>query len=128
MTTSKSLIEWISKEELERRFPVAEEVGRKDDTGKPDWSLMLWEQLEEVQAVLDYGAKKYKPYNWMLVDTPSTRYLSAMLRHMVAYAKGDRLDAESGLPHLAHAICCALFLMYFDGKEPCCGRCTKPTE
>ncbi|WP_228144548.1 dATP/dGTP diphosphohydrolase domain-containing protein [Moraxella lacunata] len=29
----------------------------------------------------------------------------------------EMVDGESGLPHLAHAVCCLIFLMWFDGSE-----------
>jgi len=88
--------------------------GRKNDSGKPDWTLMPWSALTEVQRVMDYGAKKYDKNNWMYVKRPRPRYLAAMFRHVVAYAKGEQLDPESGLHHLAHAVCCALFIIHFE--------------
>jgi hypothetical protein len=38
------------------------------------------------------------------------RLLGAALRHLSAWAQGVERDAESGLPHLAHAACCVLML------------------
>ncbi len=91
------------------------QTGTKHDQGKPDWNLMPWRSLAEVQAVLDYGAKKYGEWNWQAVEKPRTRYLAAMFRHIIAYARGEECDAESGYHHLAHAVCCALFILHFDG-------------
>jgi len=76
--------------------------GRKSDQGKPNWTLMPWRQLERVQKVLDYGAVKYGPFNWIKVQDPITRYSAALTRHMVAYLQGDLYDEESGNHHLAH--------------------------
>lgn len=69
--------------------------------------------LESVGAVLTFGAVKYAPNNWRLIDERS-RYTGAMLRHLMLHERGqDRLpvDSESYLPHLAHAATCALFLL-----------------
>jgi hypothetical protein len=30
---------------------------------------------------------------------------------------GAKADPESGLPHLAHAVCCVLFLLWFDERS-----------
>lgn len=92
-------------------------TGRKDDQGKPDWNLMPWRQLTQVQDVLDYGAAKYGPENWKEVSNPKTRYRAALVRHVVAYMCGELDDDESGLHHLAHAICCALFLLHFEDAD-----------
>lgn len=97
-------------------------VGRKDDGGKPNWTLMPWEQLAEVQKVLDHGAKKYGDWNWIQVENPQVRYLAALFRHLIAYTLGHDNDEDSGHPHLAHAVCCALFLMHFD-MHPNDGQC-----
>jgi hypothetical protein len=88
--------------------------GVKYDFGKADWSLMPFDALEDVVRVLEHGAKKYEPDNWKRVPDSKRRYKSAALRHIIAYALGRIIDKESGLPHLAHAICCLLFAHWFD--------------
>lgn len=89
-------------------------VGMKFDTDKPMWDLLPYEQLSNVVDVLTYGAKKYSKENWKRVQNPKDRYFAAAMRHLIAWRKGERLDGESELPHLSHAICCLLFLDYFD--------------
>lgn len=85
----------------------------KGDSGKLKWSLMPFEELKDVVKVLMHGAEKYSPDNWKKCDD-ITRYKDALMRHVVAYVSGDKIDPEFGLSHLAHAICNCLFLMWFD--------------
>ena len=54
--------------------------------------------------------------NWQQVDNAKERYFNACHRHLQAWWSGERLDSESGLPHLAHAVCCLLFLMWGDDE------------
>lgn len=82
----------------------------KHDAGKPGVHLLPPLALVEVARVLDYGAAKYSADGWRKVDKRS-RYVAAAMRHLLAYQAGEDVDAESGLPHLAHAACCALFLV-----------------
>lgn len=88
--------------------------GRKDDAGKPRWDLLPFAALGDVARVLEFGARKYAPDNWRLVEGWRWRYTRAGLGHLVAFARGEKLDPESGLPHLAHAACCVLFLLELD--------------
>lgn len=88
--------------------------GRKDDAGKPRWGLLPWRALGSVVDVLTYGAKKYAPHNWQKVPEARERYEDALERHLVAWRLGENVDPESGLPHLAHAACCLLFLLAFE--------------
>jgi hypothetical protein len=74
--------------------------------------LLPGKALAAIARVLDHGAKKYAPYNWMRVR-PRSRYVDAALRHLHAYADGEVNDPDSGLNHLAHAGCCILFLLWF---------------
>ena len=92
-------------------------VGQKLDGGKPRWDLMPWATLSQIQAVLDFGAKKYAPNNWQLVPEARDRYFAAAIRHLVSWRCGERHDQESGLHHLAHAGCCILFLLTFDSDK-----------
>jgi hypothetical protein len=95
-----------------------ENPGRKDDSEKLRWDLLPYDQLEKVVAVMTVGAKKYGDDNWQEVSKAERRYFAALMRHAVAYKKGELLDPDDGLPHLAHAACCALFLLHFDDKKP----------
>ena len=87
--------------------------GVKHDQGKPMMGLLPFDSLEIVSEVLGYGARKYDRDNWKKVPDAVSRYEDAMLRHISAYKKGEMLDSESGLPHLAHACCCLMFLISF---------------
>lgn len=90
---------------------LEEEVGMKHDSGKLDYTLVPWDGLEDVVKVLEFGAQKYSRDNWRKVEGGDTRYLAAAFRHLIAHNSGEANDPESGLPHLAHAGCCLLFLL-----------------
>jgi hypothetical protein len=86
--------------------------GMKFDSDKPDYSLVPFEALDEVVKVLTYGANKYDRFNWEKVE--DIRYQAAALRHISAYMQGEKYDPETGINHLAHAVCSLLFLTQFD--------------
>lgn len=89
-------------------------TGRKDDAIKAKWHLLPKMAQESIVAVLTFGAEKYGDDNWRLVPEKRTRYFSAAMRHMWAWFMGEERDQESGLPHLAHAATCLMFLMEDD--------------
>ena len=93
---------------------AGKELGRKQDTNKPRWSLLPADTIPEVIDVLEFGAQKYSPGNWAHVPDARTRYYDAMMRHIESWWRGEKVDPDSGKPHLAHACCCILFLMAFD--------------
>ena len=90
--------------------------GRKDDSAKIRYSLLPVGTVNQVVQVLEFGSKKYADNNWQKVENSRTRYYDAAMRHIDAWLNGDLKDAETGLPHLAHAICCLMFLMWFDSE------------
>ena len=92
-------------------------TGVKYDNGKPQWSLLPFRALTQVVEVLTYGAKKYAPDNWKKVPDARRRYIDAGFRHFTAYTTGETNDPETGKHHLAHAICCMLYLVAFDLGE-----------
>lgn len=96
---------------------VAFNQGVKYDNGKPQWSLLPFKALGQVVEVLTYGARKYSPDNWKKVPDARRRYTDAGFRHFTAYASGETHDPETGKHHLAHAICCMLYLVAFDLGE-----------
>ena len=99
-------------EELYKNMENAEGFGpgRKDDQSKCRVDLLPVRALLAVANVMTFGAAKYGANNWQGV-TPKRRYYGAALRHLFARALGEKTDPESGLPHLAHAGCCILFML-----------------
>ena len=92
-------------------IPYAVVEGRKDDEGKARPTLLPMAALFEVLAVLEYGARKYEADGWRHVENAEPRYLNAAMRHLMLRVAGEVRDPESGLPHLAHAVCCLLFIL-----------------
>lgn len=56
-----------------------------------------------VAAVSTFGANKYAWKGWENVPDGINRYSDAMMRHIMAEAKGEDFDNDSGLLHAAHA-------------------------
>lgn len=84
--------------------------GHKDDTGKLPMGLLPREPLEQVAAILAYGAKKYGAHNWRQ-GISVQRNIDAALRHIFKANEGEDLDPESNLPHFAHALCDLMFVV-----------------
>lgn len=83
--------------------------GIKYDGEKPKMHLLPPKATLEVAKVLTFGAQKYDEENWRKLDNLQARYSSGALRHIFAHIDKEELDPESGLSHLAHAICCLMF-------------------
>jgi len=88
-------------------------TGMKYDDGKTPLDLWSPDVQEAVAQVLAFGAVKYEPYNWAK-GISYRRIFAAMLRHLWAFWRGQRLDEETGLHHLAHAGCCLMFLLHYE--------------
>lgn len=88
--------------------------GMKFDGQKPRWSLFPTRVIQAIIGVLEYGAKKYAPENWRLVPEARKRYYDAAMRHTHDWWLGEDIDPESGHHHLAHALCCLVFLLALD--------------
>jgi len=89
-------------------------AGRKFDGGKLEYGLLPPLALEEVVKVLTFGAQKYDRDNWQKVPDSKRRYFDALQRHVWAWKRGEQFDTESGIHHLAHAMCCLMFLYEHD--------------
>lgn len=85
--------------------------GAKHDEGKLRLDLLPPVALERIGAVLTYGATKYTPNGWRAVPDANRRYTAALLRHLLAAMRGEKIDRESGLSHLAHLATNAVFLL-----------------
>lgn len=85
----------------------------KADKQKMTFELVPFDLLAEVNLVLQHGAAKYGVLNWQHEEGyKHSRCYNALLRHMFAWWRGQDLDPETGLSHLAHAMCNLLFLTY----------------
>ena len=96
------------------RAPTA---GVKHDAEKARVDLLPWDAVIACAEVLTHGAAKYGDENWRSVPNGKRRYLAASLRHVIAYARGEWLDRESGLPHLAHALTSLMFVFELASKD-----------
>lgn len=90
-------------------------AGTKYDGGKLRLDLVPVEAIEALGAVLTHGASKYGDRNWERGMAWSRPY-AALLRHLLAWWRGEDIDPESGLPHLWHAATNAAFLVAYAGR------------
>jgi hypothetical protein len=93
-----------------------EPLGTKFDSLKPRWSLIPKGVIAQVVDVLTFGAAKYSSDNWMYVAPD--KYYNALNRHIDAWRNGEKLDEETGKHHLAHALCCLMFMLWHDDNKP----------
>lgn len=89
----------------------------KADAGKPRLTLVPRQIIFDIAKVREYGVKKYHDLeNWRRVEIE--RYRDAAFRHFMAYLDDPHgVDAESGLPHLAHLACNIAFLCEMEGHD-----------
>lgn len=108
-----------------------EELGLKHDAHKSRYDLIPPDALDAIAQVLTEGAAKYSPRGWEK-GTSWGRYFAACMRHLWAWWRGERLDPESALPHLAHAACCIMFLLAYEargvGEDDRTGSAEAPPE
>jgi len=95
--------------------------GIKFDNTKLRWDLVPWDAIEGLVEILTFGSKKYGDYNWQSITPPHERYFAALMRHLVAWHKGETYDKETGYHHLKHALTNITFLLWFElrGKKKC---------
>ena len=91
--------------------------GARYNDGKADISLIPLCTLEDEARVWMYGKQKYAAWNWAKGMNWSVPLACAM-RHIAAWQRGEELDAESGLPHLAHAMCNLRMLTLYSKTYP----------
>lgn len=92
-------------------------TGKKFDQDKVRLDLISSIALIQLGQVLTFGAKKYDSHNWR-GGIHWSRLLGAALRHTFAYLGGQDKDPETGISHLAHAMCCLMFLLEFEQTHP----------
>lgn len=86
-------------------------TGDRFNQGKPKWSFVDFNSLEDMVRVLEYGANKYSKDNWKK-GLPYTEISESLIRHLISFLNGEDNDDESGISHVGHIMCNAMFLSY----------------
>ena len=98
---------------------------QKFDAGKVQLEYLSPVAIEMLGQVLTFGVQKYAPHNWRH-GMEWSRVLGALLRHTFAWARGQSLDEETGLSHMAHVMCCAMFLVEYEALGIGTDDCWRP--
>lgn len=79
--------------------------------GKAPLNFLVYSVLEDDAKVHKHGADKYGERNWREQPILASTYEGAILRHFLAWAQGEDIDPDSGIPHMNHIrACCAVVL------------------
>ena len=73
--------------------------------------------LLEATKVLEFGAAKYKAWNWAK-GMPWSVPTGCVLRHAQQIINGQHFDEESKRPHMAHIVCNMMMLAYYLDAYP----------
>ncbi len=93
------------------------ERGTRHNEGKPRWSLVPQTSLIPMVRVLEFGADKYSPTNWQK-GLSIREICESLKRHLDQFMEGEDLDSDSGLSHIGHIQCNALFLSWMMQHRP----------
>lgn len=88
-------------------------VGVKHDDGKIPLGLVSTEAMEQLGKVLGMGLNKYSAHNWR-AGIAWQRVINALMRHLLSFNAGIDIDPESGVSHMAHVMCCAMFILEYE--------------
>lgn len=99
--------------------PCTAALSMKANAGKPaGFSLLPWDAITELAEVYAYGERKYEADSWRKVPNAIKHYTDALFRHWRKYSKGETLDPESNLRHLAHVCWNIIALMELTRDDP----------
>ncbi len=106
----------VSREEALAVYNSTLTEGTRYDEGKEPYHLLAPELLESVSRVLDWGQRKYAPRNWEK-GMHWSRVFGSLMRHMWKWWRGENIDNETGLSHLAHAGANIMFLIAYEQRK-----------
>lgn len=87
-----------------------EQKASKNDSKKPDLSLIPYVALIKEAEALMVGEKKYGRYNYTKGHKAS-QLIAALMRHTLAWYQGEENDPEDGQHHLGAARACLSMLL-----------------
>lgn len=92
---------------------------------KVPWHLLPWRALAGAALGLLEGACKYGAFNYRVAGIRVSVYVSATMRHLLAYWEGREIDPDSGLHEIDKAIASLIVLRdgllqgnYVDDRPP----------
>lgn len=104
----------INKEQMAKNF---KEEGLRYNIGKLRYDLFEPHAMEELAKVFTKGAEKYAARNWEKGMKWSS-VMASLKRHIAKFEKGEDIDDESRLHHMAHVAWNALALVSFSRYHP----------
>jgi len=96
---------------------MKKDEGLRFNTGKTRHDLVPSYAQEQYARVLTKGSEKYAERNWergMAWSKP----IASLERHLQAFKRGEDLDPETGVLHVAHIMCNAAFLTEYYKTYP----------
>lgn len=94
-----------------------ENKAERENEGKLRWSLVDFKAMSPMVKVLEFGAEKYDDDNWSK-GLGVKGICESLLRHTFALLSGETNDPESGLPHIGHIQCNAMFIAHMMKFKP----------
>lgn len=91
--------------------------GARFNEGKAKWGLVPQSALLPMVKVLEFGAQKYAAHNWMK-GLSIVEICESMKRHLDAFMENQNNDPESGISHIGHIQCNAMFLAWMMENRP----------
>lgn len=94
-------------------YQIVKQTNPKDAIGDTKVPLALCSPIAHAHWALGQfaGMTKYGSWNWRAAGVRSSVYLSAMKRHIDAYASGEEHDPVDGSHHLGNVMACAAILL-----------------
>lgn len=89
------------------------EKAKRFNLNKPKWHLVHMKSLEPLVRVMEFGADKYGPKDWMKGLDRET-ILDCLMRHLIALMDGEEVDSESLQHHIGHIMANAMMYSYFN--------------
>lgn len=90
---------------------------RSKNEDKPNISKTYPILLEQMSKILDFGDKKYGKMNWKTYEDIN-EIVSALDRHKMAWELGETEDSQTGMSHMSHVACNAMFLLWYEINKP----------
>ena len=79
--------------------------------GKAPVHLLARFPVEDVVRVLQAGDEQYGTHNWHGETFSRVQFAAKIIRHTLAWLRGEDADPDDGASHIAHAAADALIIL-----------------